>query len=343
MKKLLFTGLFAALIVACFAQKPYKVVFYNFENLFDTIRNPEIYDEEFTPEGPKKWNTPKYTKKINNLSRVLFDIAAINKDYPVVIGVSEIENRNVMEDVIATPKLAPANYRHRALRFARCPRRGRGVLLPSRRVQARGQRPDSVYDGEPAEFPHARRGDDVGDDRRGTVLFHGGPLAFAPGGKEASAPKRERAAEIMRHAADSVLAINPATKVVMMGDFNDDATDKSITEVLGAEGNIRKLQPGGYYNPFIDMLKAGIGSLAYRDQWNLFDNIVVSENLATGSTGSLKLERAPKGKYYGNIFRVPYLFQQEGQYKGYPLRTFVGNNFQGGYSDHLPVFIYIGK
>lgn len=111
MKKLLFTGLFAALIVACFAQKPYKVVFYNFENLFDTIRNPEIYDEEFTPEGPKKWNTPKYTKKINNLSRVLFDIAAINKDYPVVIGVSEIENRNVMEDVIATPKLAPANYR----------------------------------------------------------------------------------------------------------------------------------------------------------------------------------------------------------------------------------------
>lgn len=99
----------------------------------------------------------------------------------------------------------------------------------------------------------------------------------------------------MRHAADSVLAINPATKVVMMGDFNDDATDKSITEVLGAEGNIRKLQPGGYYNPFIDMLKAGIGSLAYRDQWNLFDNIVVSENLATGSTGSLKLERAPKG------------------------------------------------
>lgn len=92
MKKLLFTGLFAALIVACFAQKPYKVVFYNFENLFDTIRNPEIYDEEFTPEGPKKWNTPKYTKKINNLSRVLFDIAAINKDYPVVIGVSALQN-----------------------------------------------------------------------------------------------------------------------------------------------------------------------------------------------------------------------------------------------------------
>ena len=311
MKKLLFTGLFAALIVACFAQKPYKVVFYNFENLFDTIRNPEIYDEEFTPEGPKKWNTPKYTKKINNLSRVLFDIAAINKDYPVVIGVSEIENRNVMEDVIATPKLAPANYR--IVHYDSPDARTRDVVTMW-----------GTIDGEPFYF----------------MVAH---WPSRLGGKEASAPKRERAAEIMRHAADSVLAINPATKVVMMGDFNDDATDKSITEVLGAEGNIRKLQPGGYYNPFIDMLKAGIGSLAYRDQWNLFDNIVVSENLATGSTGSLKLERAPKGKYYGNIFRAPYLFQQEGQYKGYPLRTFVGNNFQGGYSDHLPVFIYIGK
>ena len=109
MKKLLFTGLFALLLAACFAQKPYKVVFYNFENLFDTIRNPEIKDAEFTPEGPKKWNAVKYERKINNLSRVLFDIAAIDKEYPIVIGVSEIENRNVMEDVIATPKLAPAN------------------------------------------------------------------------------------------------------------------------------------------------------------------------------------------------------------------------------------------
>lgn len=111
MKKILLTGLFAALIVAAFAQKPYKVVFYNFENLFDTIRNPEIYDEEFTPEGPKRWNSTKYNKKINNLSRVLFDIAAMDKDYPVVIGCSEIENRNVMEDVASTPKLAPAQYR----------------------------------------------------------------------------------------------------------------------------------------------------------------------------------------------------------------------------------------
>jgi len=105
MKRIFLTGLFASLIaVACFAQKPYKVVFYNFENLFDTIHDPGVLDEEFTPEGPKKWNSAKYTRKIGNLERVLFDIAAEDKDYPVVIGVSEIENRSVMEDVIAQLK-----------------------------------------------------------------------------------------------------------------------------------------------------------------------------------------------------------------------------------------------
>ena len=149
----------------------------------------------------------------------------------------------------------------------------------------------------------------------------------------------------MRAIADSVLKVNPATKVVAMGDFNDDPTDQSVEVHLGAKAKIKELQPGDFYTPFADMLKAGLGTLAYRDAWNLFDNIVVSENLATGSAGKLKLVKDPykKTKFYGNIFKPSYLIQQEGQYKGYPLRTFVGNNFQGGFSDHLPVFIYIAK
>ena len=163
------------------------------------------------------------------------------------------------------------------------------------------------------------------------------------GGKEASDPKREAAAAQCRRIADSVRTANPNTKVVIMGDLNDDATDKSITEVLGARGNIKKLVSGDLYNPYIELLKAGYGTLGYRDAWNLFDNIIVSENLATGSTGELKLQRAPKSKFYVYIFSSPYMMQREGQYKNYPLRTFVGNNFQNGFSDHLPVFIYVGK
>ncbi len=343
MKKLLFTGLFAALLAACFAQKPHMVVFYNLENLFDTINDPEIRDDEFTPEGSKRWNTTKYTKKLGNMERVLFDIAAIQKEYPAVIGVSEIENRTVLEDLVATKKLAPAKYR--ICHYDSPDRRGVDVAFLYRAdlFQLEGSCPIPYTK---LDMPDFRTRDIV--TMWGTI--EGDPFYFMVahwpsrlGGKDASSPLRERAAEIMRRAADSVLRINPATRVVMMGDFNDDATDPSIVEVLGAKGDVRKLQPGDYFNPYINLLKAGIGTLAYQDQWNLFDNIVVSGNLVTGEGGRLKLRRAPGSKYWGNIFRAPYLLQQEGQYKGYPLRTFVGNNFQGGFSDHFPVFIYIGK
>lgn len=342
MKKLLFSGFFVLLLLAGFAQKPYKVMFYNFENLFDTINDPEILDEEFTPDGPKKWNSVKYNKKIGNLERVLFDIAALDKNYPAVIGVSEVENRSVLEDVIATPKLAPANYR--IVHYDSPDARGVDVAF--------FYRPDVFELEGSAPIPFTMEGLPNFKTRDIVTMWgtiEGEPFYFMVahwpsrlGGKEASAPKCERAAEIMRRAADSVLRLDPATKVVMMGDFNDDATDDSITEVLGAKGDIRKLEPGDYYNPFINVLKAGYGTLAYQDAWNLFDNIVVSENLVAGD--GLKIRKAsPKARFYGNIFSRPYMIQQEGQYKGYPLRTFVGNNFQGGYSDHFPVYIYIGK
>ena len=335
MKKLLFSGFFVLLLLAGFAQKPYKVMFYNFENLFDTINDPEILDEEFTPDGPKKWNSVKYNKKIGNLERVLFDIAALDKNYPAVIGVSEVENRSVLEDVIATPKLAPANYR--IVHYDSPDARGVDVAF--------FYRPDVFELEGSAPIPFTMEGLPNFKTRDIVTMWgtiEGEPFYFMVahwpsrlGGKEASAPKRERA-------ADSVLRLDPATKVVMMGDFNDDATDDSITEVLGAKGDIRKLEPGDYYNPFINVLKAGYGTLAYQDAWNLFDNIVVSENLVAGD--GLKIRKAsPKARFYGNIFSRPYMIQQEGQYKGYPLRTFVGNNFQGGYSDHFPVYIYIGK
>lgn len=343
MKKILFTGLFAALIVACFAQKPYKVVFYNFENLFDTINDPGVLDEEFTPEGPKQWNTAKYVKKVGNLERVLFDIAAMDKDYPVVIGTSEIENRSVMEDVIATPKLAPANYR--IVHYDSPDARGVDVGFYYRPDVFKLEGSAAVPFKMP-ELPNFKTRDFV--TMWGTI--EGEPFYFLVshwpsrlGGKEASAPKRLAAAKRIREIVDSVQQANPATKVVVMGDLNDDATDASVVEGLRAQGKVKDVKPGDMYNPFINLLKSGYGTLAYRDEWNLFDNIIVSDNLATASTGALKILSVGDGKFDGGIFRRPYMLQKEGQYKGYPLRTFVGNDFQGGFSDHFPVYIYIGK
>ncbi len=343
MKKILFTGLFAALIVACFAQKPYKVVFYNFENLFDTLRDPDIHDEEFQPDGLKKWNSAKYEKKLGNLEHVLFDIAAEDKDYPVVIGVSEIENRSVMEDVIAQPKLAPANYR--VVHYDSPDARGVDVGFYYRPDVFKLEGSAAIPFRMPG-MPHFRTRDFVTmwgtiEDEPFFFLVSHWPSRL--GGKEASAPKRMAAARQVRAIIDSVQQSNPATKVVVMGDLNDDATDDSIVEGLGAKGRTRDVQPGDMFNPFIPLLKAGYGTLAYRDEWNLFDNIIVSDNLVTAPEGELKIQRAGDSKFYGGIFRRPYMIQKEGQYKGYPLRTFVGNNFQGGFSDHFPVYIYIAK
>ena len=156
------------------------------------------------------------------------------------------------------------------------------------------------------------------------------------GGKDATEFKRIAVGEQMRRIADSVLKVNPATKIVAMGDFNDDPTDPSMLEGLNAKPKVKDLQPGDFFSPFHAVLRAGMGTLAYGDAWNLFDNIVVSENLVNAKPGELRLVRAPGSKYYGNVFKRNYMIQREGQFKGYPLRTYVGNNFQGGYSDHFP-------
>ena len=321
--------------------KPYMVAFWNFENLFDIYDDPETHDEEFTPEGVKKWNEVKYQKKLSNMERVIFDMAAINKEYPIVIGVSEIENRSVLEDFVNQPKLKGAKYR--ICHFDSPDARGVDVAFLYRADVFKLEGSDNIKLNVP-ELPNFRTRDLVV--MWGTI--EGEPFYFLVshwpsrlGGKEASQFKRDACAKQIREIKDSLLQANPATKVVVMGDFNDDATDASLVKVMGAKGKLKELQTGDFFNPYYQMLKAGLGTLAYQDSWNLFDNICVTENLVNGTYGKLRLIKGKK--FYGNIFTRPYMLQQEGQYKGYPLRTFVTNNFQNGFSDHFPVYIYIGK
>lgn len=343
MRKVFLPILFVLLLISfSFAQKPHKVVFYNVENLFDTINDPEVRDEEFTPEGVKKWNSAKYNKKINNLERVFFDIASIDKEYPAVIGLAEIENRNVLEDIIATPKLNPGNYR--IAHYDSPERRGVDVAFlyrPSIFKFEGDKAVTTIIPGRP-DFKTRDIMTMWGTIENEPFFFMVAHWPSRLGGKEKSEYLRMAVGEQMKHIADSVLKANPATKVVIMGDFNDDPTDKSIAQSLGAKMKKKELKPGDLYNPYGTMLKAGLGTLAYGDAWNIFDNIVVSQNLVNGD-GSIQLIPAKGSKYDGNIFKPHYLIQKEGQFKGYPLRTYVGNNFQGGYSDHLPVYINLGK
>ena len=322
-------------------EKPYSVVFYNLENLFDIYNDPETHDDEFTPQGVKQWNQTRYEKKLWNMERVLFDIAAQQKEYPIVIGVSEIENRTVLEDLISQPKLKGGNYR--ICHYDSPDARGVDVAFLYRSDVFKLEGSDNIklhVEG----LPNFRTRDLVV--MWGTI--EGEPFYFLVshwpsrlGGKEASQFKRDACAKQIREIKDSLLQANPATKVVVMGDFNDDATDASLVKVMGAKGKLKELQTGDFFNPYYQMLKAGLGTLAYQDSWNLFDNICVTENLVNAEKGTLRIIKGKK--FYGNIFTRPYMLQLEGQYKNYPLRTFVSNNFQDGYSDHFPVYIYIGK
>ena len=339
---------FLMLCVALFAvasaiaqEKPYTVVFYNLENLFDIYDDPETHDEEFTPQGAKQWNEIKYQKKLSNMERVLFDIAAIQKDYPIVIGVSEIENRSVLEDLISQPKLKGANYR--ICHYDSPDARGVDVAFLYRADVFNLEGSENIK-LVVEELPDFRTRDLV--TMWGTI--DGEPFYFLVphwpsrlGGKEASQFKRDACAKQIREIKDSLLANNPATKVIVMGDFNDDATDASLVKTMGAKGKVKELTEGDFFNLYNAMLRAGLGTLAYQDAWNLFDNICVTENLVNDKEGELRLIKGKK--FYGNIFTRSYMLQQEGQYKGYPLRTFVTNDFQNGFSDHFPVYIYIGK
>ena len=270
-------------------------MFYNMENFFDTIDDPNQRRRvpsrrcEAVEYGQVRQETP-------HMERVLFDIAAIDRNYPAVIGVSEIENRSILEDIASTRKLLPARYA--ICHYDSPDLRGVDVAFLYRPdvFKTRRQRRHPRADRLAAQLAHARHRDDVGNDRRRALPLHGRALALALGGQAASAFKRNAAADQMRAIADSVLKVNPATKIVAMGDFNDDPTDESVEVHLGAKAKIKELQPGDFYTPFADMLKAGLGTLAYRDAWNLFDNIVVSENLATGSAGKLKLVKDPYKK-----------------------------------------------
>ena len=343
-KLLLFLSVVAfAATTAMAQQKPYMVAFYNLENLFDIYNDPETHDDEFTPEGVKQWNEIKYQKKLSNMERVLFDMASIQRDYPIVIGVSEIENRSVLEDLVSQPKLKGANYR--ICHYDSPDARGVDVAFLYRADVFKLEGSDNIK-LVVEELPDFRTRDLV-------VMWgsiEGEPFYFLVshwpsrlGGKEASAFKREACAKQIREIKDSVLKENPATKVIVMGDFNDDATDSSIVKTMGAKGKIKELESGDFFNPYNQMLRAGLGTLAYQDAWNLFDNICITENLVNAEEGKLRLVKGQGMKYWGNIFTRPYMLQQEGQYKGYPLRTFVTNNFQNGFSDHFPVYIYISK
>lgn len=318
--------------------KKYKIAciaFYNVENLFDTINDPNYNDDDFTPEGSYVWTGERYWKKIENMSDV---ISKIGDEYtsggPVVIGLAEIENDVVLKDLVKSKALEKSNYGivHYDCQY----NRGVDVGFLYRKDYFKVSDSKTFQLIMPTDSGYKTR--DILlvtgelDGEKIHVLVNHWPSRR--GGEKRSKPNRIAAAQLCKSIVDSLYKTEANAKIFIMGDLNDDPTDESIAKHLGAKGDITKVEDGGLFNPQYDLFKKGIGSLAYRDSWNLFDQIIISKPLLGDDKSTYKFHST-------KIFNRKFITQKEGQYAGYPLRTYVGETWQGGYADHFPSYLFI--
>ena len=323
-------------------QKTFKIrtiAFYNVENLFDTENDSLTFDDDRTPEGKDNWTRERYHKKVAHISKVLSEIGVdVANTCPDIIGLCEVENQKVVEDLVNHPNLQDKNYG--IIHFDSPDERGIDVALIYKK---------SAFLPESFKSHRLILLDDEGNrDYTRDQLVVGGLLdnqkmyfivnhwPSRSGGESRSRPYRLAAAKLNKRIIDSLTLLNISPKIISLGDLNDDPIDDSLKKVLKTVGKERELQKGELFNPMEKLYKKGLGSLAYRDKWNLFDQFFFTSNLIQKEDNSFRFWKA-------DIFIPTYLVTSKGQYKGYPYRTYAGGNYTGGYSDHFPVYMFLIK
>lgn len=350
MKRFVTIAFILLLAIGANAQKrTYVIGFYNLENLFDIYDDPAKNDQEFLPDGANNWTQAKYEKKLANMAKVIRSMKEENGRYHTILGVSEIENRMVLEDLVAQPAIAEANYQ--IVHYDGPDRRGVDVALLYKPEQFTFLDSESIpftFEGSDIDFSDV----DTGYFRTRDILMVHGTIAgehFAfyvmhlpsrIGGKGGNL--RDRGAEIAYNHSLRMMEKYPGIKIVAMGDMNDDPFDESIASYYHGREKLEAVGTEDYFNPFYQMVKDGLGSLCYQGQWSIYDQIIVNHTLAYAPAGGLKLVRINKG-YYGRVFKKHFMVTKSGQYKDYPLRTFSNGAFINGFSDHFPTYIVISK
>ena len=337
--------LFAFFLPNAQNEKTYRVntvAFYNLENLFDPVNDPEKYDEA-SPimEMAESLREEVYAKKLTNMAKVIAKIGAdVTGHPPAVLGVCEVENRRVLEDLLNESTLVNEDYG--IVHFDSPDKRGIDVALLYKKSIFRPINTSShellIYDQDDPEKRVYTR-----DQLLVTGLLDGDKIHFIvnhwpsrSGGEARSRFKREKAASLNKKIIDSLQAEDPYAKIITMGDLNDGPYNTSVKEVLGAKAEKEEVKLKGLYNPMENMQKKGIGTIAYRDSWDLFDQMILSQPLLDDDYSSYRY-------YKAGVYNPQYLANPRGRYKGYPYRSFSDGGFSGGYSDHFPVYVYLVK
>jgi hypothetical protein len=320
----------------------YKIciaAFYNLENFYDTANNPLVNDDDFTAAGIKKYTHKIYRDKIDRLSKVIAEIGTDKSiDGAAILGVAEIENDTVLNDLIHHPSIKKRNYQY--VHYDSKDLRGIDVALiynPTYlKIEYSKQVP--VWLANTSKEKMATR--DILlvkaqlDGEFIYILVNHWPSKR--GGEDLTTASRNAAAAVCRSEINRILLAEPAAKIMVMGDLNDNPDSYSVQHVLETNGNLHQLKKGELYNPWTEIYAKGFGSLANQDSWSLFDQILLSRSW-------LKMDQQGFYFYRQEIFKRWYMIENRGRYKGYPMRTWDGNNYRGGYSDHFPTYLILLK
>jgi predicted extracellular nuclease len=335
MKPKLFLILFFTFIsYIVFGQNTFRVMSYNVENLFDTLDDPNKDDNEFTPEGTRHWTNSRYYKKINNLAKV---ITALGEwDTPALIGMCEVENNKVIDDLIRYSPLKKMKYRYVMTESEDV--RGIDVAMLYQRDKFKYLSHCSIRISFPNHPKKKTRdilhviGEVVTGDTLDVFVCH---FPSRRGGQSDSEPDRVRAASILRKSVDSLAFLRTNAYILIMGDFNDEPSDKSMAKILQTQPLKDKIVETNLYNLFLSLEKKNkIGSYKMGNRWNFIDQIIVSGNL-------LQLDKPfhvlPET---AAIFHADFISTEDNTHGGIrPKKTFHGYTYEGGYSDHFPVFV----
>lgn len=312
-------------------QQHFTVLFYNVENLFDTLDDPEVRgDEEFTPEGEKMWDVDRYEEKLVNLSKAL---TRFEGHSPFAFGLAEIENREVLEDLIRTEALRHTPYR--IVHFDSDDKRGIDCAFIYNADQMEAELETKIILRLEDE-PHFKTRDILyikGRLKSGSdVHFFVNHWPSRREGVRESESRRLGAAQLLRREIDEILNNDPKANIIVMGDFNDTPLNNSIRQELRAKGQ-HEQQPGDLINLLIEEHNKGQGTHVHDEKWEVFDQLIVSQGLLQGKSG-LELEANN-----GFILRHPELIHTFDSGDQIPNSSYSGDFYHGGYSDHLPVYL----
>lgn len=347
-------------IITSFAQQKYKITlaaFYNCENFYDTLNDESVKDEEFLPTGIRHYNTAVYQQKLAGIARVLAGMGTDkNPDGPALIGVAEIENKSVLQDLVRHPLLQHRHYG--IIHYNSHDARGVDVALLYNPVYFKPDTSASlpVLIKGAAAYARLKQADESpADSTTQSYYYYSRDILWVKGrldgetvhiyvnhwpsrlgGETRTTPARQTAAQICRHHWDSVCLRTPGVKSLIMGDFNDDPVNKSITKSLKASPKADTARSSGLYNPWTAHYQKGNGTLAYRDAWGLFDQIMLSN-------GWMRQQQTGFRFYAAYIYKPEFMIESQGKYKGYPMRFWEGTEVRGGFSDHFPVYIVLLK